>query len=94
MTPRTSSSGAAATGTGAFPEGDLVGADPSVTHAHARKKLIEAFRGVKADQTYTMPFGPVPGAMLRSPGVFGPEAEVADDAPIRDKLIAFTGRTP
>lgn len=32
--------------------------------------------------------------MLRSPGVFGPEVPIAADAPVVDRLIAFTGREP
>ena len=33
-------------------------------------------------------------AMLRGPGRFGPRVEVADDADIQTKLIAFCGRQP
>jgi uncharacterized protein (TIGR03086 family) len=33
-------------------------------------------------------------AMLRMPGVCGPQVAVADDAPLQDKFIAFMGRTP
>jgi len=31
---------------------------------------------------------------MRSPGAFGPEVEVADDARDQDKLIGFLGRKP
>jgi uncharacterized protein (TIGR03086 family) len=34
------------------------------------------------------------GPMLRSPGVFGPEITIAAEAPVVDRLIAFTGRQP
>jgi uncharacterized protein (TIGR03086 family) len=34
------------------------------------------------------------GAMLRSPGVCGPEVEVPDDADEQSKLLAFLGRHP
>jgi hypothetical protein len=31
---------------------------------------------------------------MRSPGAFGPEVPVADDASEQDKLLAFLGRRP
>ncbi|MFC3998192.1 TIGR03086 family metal-binding protein [Nocardiopsis sediminis] len=34
------------------------------------------------------------GDVVRSPGVFGPEAPVPDDASEQDRFLAFTGRTP
>ena len=34
------------------------------------------------------------GDAVRSPGVFGPEAEVAPDAPDVDRFLAWTGRRP
>lgn len=36
----------------------------------------------------------VPSEMMRSPGVFGPEVEVPDDASEVDRLLAWTGRDP
>ena len=30
----------------------------------------------------------------RAAGMYGPVVDVADDAPLQDKLAAFTGRTP
>ncbi len=38
--------------------------------------------------------GDFPEEAMRSPGAFGPEVEVADDASDQDKLIAFLGRRP
>jgi len=35
-----------------------------------------------------------PEEAMRSPGAFGPEVEVPDDASDQDKLMAFLGRTP
>lgn len=35
-----------------------------------------------------------PEEAMRSPGAFGPEVEVADDATDQDKLMAFLGRRP
>ena len=35
-----------------------------------------------------------PAEAMRGPGAFGPEVEVADDAPDQDKLLAFLGRQP
>lgn len=35
-----------------------------------------------------------PGAFGPGVEVFGPEVEVAEDAPLQDKLVAFTGRDP
>ena len=35
-----------------------------------------------------------PEEAMRSPGAFGPEVEVADDANAQDKLIGFLGRKP
>ena len=34
-----------------------------------------------------------PPDIARAPGVFGPEAECASDAPLEDRLAAFLGRT-
>lgn len=36
----------------------------------------------------------VPEQMLRSPNMFGPAIEVADDASAQDKLMGFLGRQP
>ena len=36
----------------------------------------------------------IPEGMLRSPGMFGPEIAVPDDASAQDKLLGFTGRQP
>ncbi len=33
-------------------------------------------------------------AMIRGEGMFGPKVDVADDAPLQDQFIAFTGRQP
>lgn len=49
---------------------------------------IEAVRAVR------MGLERIPDAMLRSPGMFGPAVEVADDASEQDQLLAFTGRQP
>jgi uncharacterized protein (TIGR03086 family) len=35
-----------------------------------------------------------PSEAMRSPGAFGPEVEVPDDASEQDKLLAFLGRRP
>jgi uncharacterized protein (TIGR03086 family) len=35
----------------------------------------------------------MPPEIVRQPGVFGPEAQCAPDAPIEDRLAAFLGRT-
>jgi uncharacterized protein (TIGR03086 family) len=35
-----------------------------------------------------------PSEAMRSPGAFGPEVEVPDDASEQDKLLAFLGRKP
>jgi uncharacterized protein (TIGR03086 family) len=32
--------------------------------------------------------------ILRTPGVFGPQVRVADDAPVQDRLLGLLGRTP
>lgn len=32
--------------------------------------------------------------MIRAGGMFGPKVDVSDDAPVQDRFIAFTGRTP
>jgi uncharacterized protein (TIGR03086 family) len=37
---------------------------------------------------------PMPEEMKRSPGVFGPEVSVGDDASDTDRFLAWTGRTP
>lgn len=36
----------------------------------------------------------IPAEMLRSPGMFGAEITVPDDASAQDKLLGFTGRQP
>lgn len=36
----------------------------------------------------------VPAEAMRSPGVFGPEVDIAGDAPDVDRLLAWTGRDP
>jgi hypothetical protein len=36
----------------------------------------------------------LPDEMLRNDRMFGPAVEVADDASVQDKLIAFVGRNP
>jgi len=35
-----------------------------------------------------------PSDAMRGRGVFGPEVDIADDAPEQDRLLAFTGRDP
>ena len=59
-------------------------------------------RAIGADETLPaaaveavhMGLARVPEPMLRSPGMFGPEIEVADDASAQDKMLAFAGRQP
>lgn len=36
----------------------------------------------------------MPAEMLRSPGAFGPEVPVPEDAPVQDRLLGFLGRDP
>ena len=58
-------------------------------------------RAIGADET--LPAGPVQASYMglqqmppsfRETGAFGPEVEVADDADMQTKLIAFSGRQP
>jgi len=34
------------------------------------------------------------GDAVRGPGIFGDAIDISDDAPIQDKLIAYSGRQP
>ncbi len=47
-----------------------------------------------AVQAVQMGLERLPEQMLRSPSMFGPPIDVADDASPQDKLLAFTGRQP
>ncbi|MCB0992419.1 MAG: TIGR03086 family metal-binding protein [Acidimicrobiales bacterium] len=48
----------------------------------------------EAVESVHMGLARVPEQMLRSPNMFGPAVEVADDASAQDKLVAFAGRQP
>jgi uncharacterized protein (TIGR03086 family) len=49
---------------------------------------------IEAVEAVQMGLSRFPPEMLRSPNMFGPEVEVADDASAQDKLLGFTGRQP
>lgn len=57
-----------------------IGADATLPEAAAESTLMGLQR--------------LPGEMLRSPNMFGPEVEVAADASAHDRLIGFVGRQP
>lgn len=48
----------------------------------------------EAVEAVQMGLSQMPEAMMRSPGLFGPEIQVADDASAQDKLLGFAGRQP
>ena len=53
-------------------------------------RLLRAWKG--GDEAALELLIPMIGPELRVPGVFGPEQPCADDAPITQRLFAFSGR--
>lgn len=65
-----------------------------LVHSWDLARAIDADDSLPAEavQATLMGLQRFPSEMLRSPGMFGPALDVADDATEQDKLLAFTGR--
>ncbi|HEX9097577.1 MAG TPA: hypothetical protein VF990_15915 [Candidatus Dormibacteraeota bacterium] len=82
-------------------KGDLLGATPKRAFAAVVDSACKAVRDVDdLDSTVHTSFGDfsVRAAQSRTSrrelGAFPPRVEVADDAPLRDRLLGLTGRDP
>lgn len=77
-------------------QGMGLGTADALLHSWDLARAIGADDSLPAEAVEAVQMGleRVPEKMLRSPGMFGPAVEVADDADAQTKLIGFTGRQP